>query len=260
MERQEKKTRFEVSNLALARQVEIFVPKNYEKKVKMWFDSFIRMNRIPGLGIELPGKNCEYWENIVHGYSLYDGEGYFILPSRTLEDYFPEDVMIVKLILTNYLTENHGTPEILGFDPNAPAFVVDTITKDVPRSEIEAKKFEYFATYAHFDRTLNFIADSLANEVMKNEEEIWVQSWTTGLQIRHNTGVPPAWRCKLPVVKSEKEKLQRYGRDADKVFCIIDYIAEGENHKAFQPPATEVPPPLGKSSVDCGSSIEPAGS
>ena len=256
MQKEKDKTRFEVSNLALARQVEIFVPKKYDKKVKMWFDSFIRMDRIPGLGIELPNRNYEYWENIVYGYSLYDGEGYFILPSRTLEHYFPEDVVIVKLILTNYLTENHGTPEILGLDPNAPAFVVDTITKDVQRSEIEAKKFEYFATYAHFDRTLTFIADSLANEVMKNEEEIWVQSWTTGLQIRHNTGVPPDWRSKVPVVKTKKEKNERYGRDADRVLCVIDYIAEAENHKALLTPAKKILPPSGKSRVDYASHVE----
>ena len=268
--------KFKPSYFVLAKQIEIFVPKNDscdDRKVIKWFDNFIQTDRVPlvpateGSTNSIYGDGApKYWENIVYGYSIYEASGRFILSTRKEEDIFREDVMIIKLILTNYVTKNMGFPTVVedysfptqGDGWNPPLHVADTLyflpsmKEDFAKQQgidIDDYLSEYEMGLDHFNHTLYYIGNTLANEIMTKEEEIWLQSWTTGLQIRFNMTVPSAWRSKVPIVQSKEQKKEIYGEDADDVICVIDYVVGGENRFTLELPTVPIFPPLGMSPV-----------
>ena len=237
-----------------AEQVEIFVPNNpdYQQPLKKFFDNLMLLDRIPitpqhqewlkKIPLHYPapadkpmnfGQMC-CWENLVFGYSIYLSNGYFIgVDHQTLHpqesNSFEESTQVIKLIMTNYMTTGIYYPRVeYSGDPflptqsrpfisyaRTPYFVDDmnTLTR------------EHVIMMLHYRGMINYIFTQLSTEIMRNEQEIWLQSWPTQLSRKIATkkmahGLSPR---ELPVAQTLEEKQRKYGKEMSNVLCVIDY-------------------------------------
>ena len=244
----EKRKRFNESHSLLANQVEIFVPKDPGKtgKLRLWFDNFMMQPTVPirryssgkDLYLEERFPDKEYWENIIYGYSIYNVEGHFIASNRKVRDYFPEDTTVIKLILTNYVTNNLGHPEItkMAYPQDDPDYhincVVDCFNTNEVSSNIAELYDEYCMVFKHLDETCHYIIEGLSNEVMNGEHQIWMQSWITSLSVRFKKSELEEEKesSRPPIVLTEGERRNRYDHLAEKVICVFDYVYGGEKN------------------------------
>jgi len=250
---------FKQPPILCAEQVEIFVPKNpnYEVKLKLFFDHLILKDRIlitdahrkwlQNLAANYPSppgkhpvlEHVRYWENLVFGYSIYESQGYFIgVDIQTLQpqisNYFEEPTLVIKLILTNFMTTGINFPIIQrGIDPFQPKQERPYIYRVVASyfdDTLSTITREYAIMMLHYLGITAYIFHQLSEEVMQNEQEIWLQSWPTQLSRKIaqkvNPGSPPP--RDVPIVKNKEEKQKKFGDDAPHMLCVIDYASSNE--------------------------------
>lgn len=240
-----------------AEQVEIFVPKNADRegKLKLFFDHLLLMERIPmtpdhhkfllGIAQNYPAAGAKplalepvrAWENLIFGYSLYDTRGYFIgvdaeMLRPELAKYFEEPTLVIKLILTNFMTIGVPYPLVQdAADPFFPQqrrpFVLPAVTPLFTDPDNPVLR-EQAILRLHYAGLIGYIFHQLAEGVMGNEYEVWMQSWPTQLLRRvalksPKPGEPPP--RPRPVAVTPAEKLSKYGEDAPAVLCVIDYAS-----------------------------------
>ena len=171
-----------------------------------------------------------YWENLIFGYSIYLSNGNFIgVADETLRpqmsNYFEESTQVIKLIITNYMTSGTFYPQVGRgvnlLDPTDPErlFIASPLTLYfVGHDDEAAVKREYLLMKLHYFDVIKYIFTRLSQEVMQEEQEIWLQSWPTQLSrtIRKNARM-------LPIAQTTQEKQDKYAEDAAHVLCVIDY-------------------------------------
>ncbi|HKU76159.1 MAG TPA: hypothetical protein VJR02_19780 [Pyrinomonadaceae bacterium] len=234
----------------LAKHLEVFVPKSQasEGRLRLWLNNLMLMPAVPmhkqnqvradllqqiepEVATKLSGK--EYWENIVYGYSIYETDGHFLSYGRSIRGYFTEQTLIIKFILTNYVTKN--VEQLIRLDTPAPIRRAILPAWDVKISKLSgmADYAELCCTILHYNDISDFIVTEITENVLQNEQEVWAHGWNTILDRRAKTAgsntstttSSPDSRD-FPIILNQSEKKARFGEKADCVLCVIDYSAK----------------------------------
>ncbi len=71
----------------------------------------------------------------------------------------------------------------------------------------------------HYWGIVAYLFDQLSNDLMLQEEEIWIQRWPTQLSRRIRSDIRS-----VPIASNEKERQRKFGKDENAVLCVIDYV------------------------------------
>jgi hypothetical protein len=233
----------------LAKHLEVFVPKSpaTEGRLRLWLNHLMLKPALPmpqgselraelfkkidpSVAEKLDGKH--FWENIIYGYSIYETDGHFLTFTRRIKGYFTEQTLIMKFILTNYLSTNAEQ-----------LIKVETCEKSLrhailPAWDVKPQKFskqgdytDLACTILHYNDIADYIVSEISENVLDHEQEVWAHGWNSILDRRTKRSEPNEAANQneindsrqIPIVLSQEEKSVRFEGYSDRVICVIDY-------------------------------------
>jgi hypothetical protein len=233
------------SSFLLARHLEVFIPKprtrKQEESLLLLLDETLEAPSVPMLDTapkELLETCCTEthrrlldrktrWENVVFGLSTYTTDGYFLQLNKGLRDpkeCWREQTLVLKFIITNYSTTTPNWAHLV------PASVLLEIGATAGTLSPE-KRSALVLTQLHYRAACDYILNRVAENVLRDERELWSQEWDTTLDRRKAPTV------RGPIAESPRQRKSRLpdmlSKEVNEILWVQEY--NGSSGRPFSP-------------------------